>query len=252
MRFGKHPPRFDARAMRGALATSQFLSGLGSPPPSSNDYIRAVTNVVGPYWGMLGNDLYGCCVEADAGHQLMLRTANTGGMGLPTTDDVLALYTELTGFDKDNPATDLGTSESDACEYLTKTGFLNFKSAGTARIDDRNLDHIRWATQIFGACRIGIRCPSYMMDQFNAGATWDVAPGTMTNDGHDVPLVGYAGDLFYCVSWGKVQAMTKAFALACIDEAHAELYPDWVTSQGTAPSGLDLAAMEARLKELAS
>src|SRR5271166_3827704 len=98
LKFGRKPAVHTERTRKSEKTMSIYLDTLGSPPVVSNDYIGAVTKQSPSGWGMMGNDQYGCCVEADDGHYLMLRTANSGSIVIPTTDQILKLYSAETGF----------------------------------------------------------------------------------------------------------------------------------------------------------
>lgn len=254
MKLGRKPPVHTRRTMRSALILSRYLDPLGAAPADSNDYVSAVNKAVNGDWGMMGNDQWGDCVEADTGHSLMLRTANTGTIVIPTTQDIEALYTAVTGFNPNDPNTDQGTDETTMCQYMETTGLLGHKSDGTAMVDTTNLDHVKWSMQLFGALRLGMNVPDYCMDQFNSGKPWDVVGDPQSANiegGHDVPLVKYDSGMFYVVTWGKIQAMTPNFFKAFVDEAHAEVYADWIKSTGVSPSGFGLDALLSDLKGLA-
>src|ERR1700680_619561 len=254
LKLGRKPAVRTLKTVRSAIAVAKHLDALGTPPPASYDFMTAVDQATGGDWGMFGNDQYGCCVWADTAHQLMLRTANTGTIVQPTTEDVLATYAARTGFTPDDPNTDLGDDETGAGYYLVSTGFLGHKADAVGAVDPRNLDHLRWVIHLFGSSRIGFHVPQYAMEQCAQGKPWDVNPlGDQTIvGGHDVPLVHYMGDAFYAATWGKIQVVTIPFLAKWCDEAHVELFADWIRTQGTAPSALDLASLESRLKEVAS
>jgi intein/homing endonuclease len=190
------------------------------------------------------------CVCADTAHTLMLRTANAGTIVVPTDDDVLKLYEAVGGYKPGDSSTDQGCVEAEMCEYLERSGFLGHKADAVGAVDPQNLDHLRWTIQLFGSCRIGVELPQSAMDQFDAGKPWDVSGDGKILGGHDVPLVKYAGDTFYCVTWGRLQPVMPDFILKYSDEAHIELFADWMRQQGTAPSGFDLADLAGKLAEL--
>lgn len=251
MKLGRKPATFTARALRGAARMSAHLSPLGAPPAASNDYVAAVAAQSQGGWGTFLNDRIGDCVCADTAHTLMLRTANASSIVVPTDDDVLKLY-EHFGYDPGDSSTDRGVNESDMCDYLGQTGFLGHKSDANARVDQTNLDHLKWSIQLFGSCRIGIYVTQGAMDQFSSGHPWDFDPSLDLTvlGGHDVPLVRYEGDTFYCVTWGALQEVTPSFLQHYCEEAHVELFADWIRSQGTAPPGLDMAALALDLIDL--
>lgn len=255
MKFGRKPAVHTRRSFRSGLVIAYHLNQLGAPPDEA-DWTPAVDKATGGDWGVLGNDQYGCCVEADEAHALMLRTANTGTIVRPTEQDVLALYTAETGFDPKRPETDQGTDELSACQWMETTGFLGHRASAIGAVDPLNFDHLRWCIQLFGYARTGFAVPDYAEDQFNRGQPWDVeAPGPSGPNivgGHDVPFVKYDQELFYCVTWGKLQAVTRAFVEQFFEEAHALLFDDWIKQGGLAPSDLDQRALLEDLHEVSS
>jgi hypothetical protein len=246
LKFGRLPAVRTPRTEALGRAMARALEPLGAPPAQSNDYYSPVERQVGGSggWGMLGNDQWGDCVEADEGHYLMLRTANAGTMVVPTADQVLALYSAETGFNPSDPNTDQGTNEASDCAFMVSTGFLDHKAAATGPIDYTNLNNMRWAIQLFGACKIGFNIQQAQVDQFNSGNDWGYVSGSQTVGGHDVPLVAYYTDgSFDAISWGRRVHCAPSFvatASGLIDEAHALIFPDWIEANGAAPSGFDL------------
>lgn len=254
LKLGRKPAVFTRRSLLSALIIQRHLAGLGRPPANSADYTTAVEKVVGgsSRWGMMGNDQYGDCVEADEGHYLMLRTANAATIVIPTEQDVLGLYTAETGFNPSDPNTDEGTDETSDCEYMVSTGLLGHKATQTGSVDPTNFDLMRWCIQLFGACKIGINVPQSAMDQFNAGQPW----GQVENDGgivggHDVPLVRYYADgSFDCITWGTRHRILPSFLspkAGYLEEAHVLLFPDFITATGNTPAGFNLIMLLADL-----
>lgn len=233
----------------------QALSTLGKPPAVSSDYVSAVTKQSPAGWGVLLNNEIGDCVPADSGHQLMLRTANAGNIVIPTDDDILALYEAVGGYVPGDPNTDQGCAEEAMCQYLVTNGLCGHKLSATAPIDPTNLDHIRWAVQLFGACRMGIFVDERMEDQFSDHQAWDQAadPNDPNAGGHDVPVVKFDSEYAYVVTWGALQPVTWSLmaSSAFLEEAHGEISKDWIRAGGTAPSGFDLEALLADLQGLA-
>lgn len=230
--------------MLGGFALVRALDPLGIPPPVSDDYVKAVNAQTAGDWGMYLNDSLGDCVIADCAHQVMLHTANAGKIVLPTDADALATYEAVGGYNPADPSTDQGCDESAACAYMQSTGIAGQKSAGSGMIDPSNLDHIRWTVQLFGACRLGISVTDDMMQQFSAGEPWVELTGNVEG-GHDVPIVQYDMQFAYVVTWRKLQPV--AWSLVAngqwLDEAHGEVWPDFLNASGLAPSGFNLAQL---------
>lgn len=251
MKLGRKPVRFTEKTRRSLALMTDHLNTLGAPPAASNDYVKAVDAVVNGNWGMLGNDQYGDCVEADCGHMLMLRTANTGTIVIPTDQAILALYGAVTGFSPGDPNSDNGTDETSMCEYMKTTGLLGHQSTATGMITPGNLDHIKWCVQMFGGCRIGFNVPSFIMGE-GPDKPWDLNPSADNTivGGHDVPIVHYDSELFYVVTWGRIQPVTPAFIQAFNEEAHAELYTDWIDAMGVSPAGFNAGQLAQSLTEI--
>ena len=74
------------------------------------------------------------------------------------------------------------------------------------------------------------------------------APGSW--GGHAVIIGAYDNNTLTCITWGAPKKMTWSFWDAYCDEAYALLSPDWATGQKAAPSGFDLAALQADLKQV--
>lgn len=251
-KLGKKRAQVDRHSFAKARLLSDTLTQLGKPPAASEDWTVQVHKQMGSeHWGMMGNDQYGDCTCADSGHQLMLRTANTGTMVQPSTQDVLDLYTGITGFDPNDPSTDRGAVEMLVIRYLEVKGLLGHHVEAAANLNPKNLDHVKWTIQMYGACRIGVGLPTNAEEQFEDGHVWELVPGTGIEGGHDVPLVKYTPDgLLWCVTWDKLQPLTEEWYLAYVDEAHAELAGDFLLSTGLSPAGYDHQQMVAGLRQV--
>lgn len=252
---GRRPALHTRRTMQSALALHRALAPLGKPPTVSSDYVSAVT-AAGGWGGVMGNDQVGDCTIADCGHQVVLHTANVGPAVVPTTAQCLAVYSAISGYTPADEASDTGCDETTVCGYMVSTGLAGQKSAGSGMVDPANLDHLRWSTQIFGACRLGIVVDQAMEEAFSAGQPWEKAAAS--NDpnagGHDVPIVKYDAEWAYVVTWGRLQAVAWALVAQSdfLQEGHCEAWPDFVRSGGTAPSGFDLSQLLAELPQIVS
>jgi hypothetical protein len=244
--LGRQPAHFNKQAMQSAVIMDAALRPLGPPPAASRDYLAAVTVP----WGMLLNDELGCCVCSDTGHGLMLRTSNsTKATVIPADADIRKLY-EVFGYVPGEEDTDNGCNESDMCHYLVQNGFLEHKANATGRVEPLHTDNLKWCVELFGTCRLGVNLPKSAMDQNAAGQVWEVKGDDTIIGGHDVPLVNYKGDRLFCVTWGGLQEMTIDWAKKYIDEAHSELFYDWIMEQGTSPGGFSLDNLSERLRAI--
>lgn len=245
LKLGKQPARHDPRD----LLLEHYLTPVLPKVPAAFGHEGAITD-----WQMLGNDSYGDCVFAGAAHETMLWNAE-GGRAVGFTDSaVLADYAAVTGFDPADPSTDRGTDVRQALSYRRKTGVVDangkrHKIGAFVALEPGNYEHLLTALYLFGAVGIGIQFPVSAMDQFNRGRPWSVVSGASIDGGHYIPLVARRHRHLDCVSWGRVQPMTKGFYERYTDESYALLSPEMLAA-GHSPEGFDLAALTADLRAL--
>lgn len=246
MKLGKLPAREGAVSFRFA----QYANAVKLPtPPRTFGHEAAV----GPSWGMLGNDDYGCCVPAGAAHETMLWGHEGGKVPSFTPDNVLADYAAVTGFDPSKPDTDQGTDMSAFAAFRRKTGVVDatdqrHKIAAYLALEPGNLTELYQAAWLFGAVGIGIEFPGSAMAQFDAGKPWTVVRGASIEGGHYVPLVARRQYL-EVVTWGKVQRVSTTFLGHYCDEALAYVSAEALTA-GKSPEGFDYATLLADLAKL--
>ena len=216
-------------------------------PPATVDY-----SGFGPV-GMLGNDTVGDCVFAADGH--IVEQATFFGQGseyVVSTEQALAAYSQVTGYNPADPNTDQGALVQDGLDYLRKTGFGGHKIAAFAQVDVKNITEVKNAIAEFGSVDIGFNFPDSAMTQFNAGKPWDVVAGARIEGGHCVTVVGYTDAYLTVCTWGKsTQKMTYAFWNKYVEEAWALVSQDWWNAAtGKDPEGVDLAALGAQWSAL--
>lgn len=244
-KLGKTPARKDAVKLKLSL----FGAKLATPPAKYEHYDLEAAD-----WGMLGNDQYGDCVWAGSGHEYMLWNKEADKTVMFTTDNVLAAYTAVTGFNPKDPDTDQGTDMELAAKYRRKTGVVD--STGTHHkvgaylaIEAQNRTELKQAVSTFSAVGIGIQVPESAQTQFSEGKPWTVVKNSPIEGGHYVPVVGYDSKYVYVVTWGQVQKMAWAFFDKYNDEGIAYLSNEMLTN-GKSIDGFDLASLTNILKEL--
>lgn len=206
-------------------------------------------------WGMMGNGPdtlngqpfsgAGCCVVATAGHFIKMWTANTGNPIAPTTDQVIGVYSALTGF---NPATgenDTGLDEQTFLDYWKSTGIpctdsngntTVHKILGYASVDVSNILLLNQATWIFEGLFCGIQCPESAEEDTS---NWIEVPGSPIVGGHGVPRVGMGRDGGHFVSWGLSIPHDNQFLVSNLDEAYVVVSEDQLNLQGKNVPGFD-------------
>lgn len=243
-KLGKQRPKIDSRTLQfGAYLTPSL-----APPPPSVDYTKPVTA-----WPMMGNDNYGDCTCAAAGHMIEQWTANTGKEVILTDPQILKAYNY---FAHNNP--DAGANMLDVLNYWRKTGIGHDKITAYAQLEPQNDIQLKDAVSIFGGCYIGLALPNFAVPPNTdlltvpwivpgTGPTGNAAPNP--NNGHCVPAVAYDQRFIYVVTWGAIKTMTWNFYDAYADEAFAVLSSDWINKKvGTSPSGFNMAALQADLE----
>ena len=243
VQLGRNKPYSETEKPR--LSLDKYLTA--SVPPAVVDYASEVAS-----WPMYGNDTIGDCTCACVGHQIQAWTRYTGAEVTVPQEDIIQLYSAVSGYDPATGANDTGATCQDVLTYWRKSGVpvAGHKILAFAQLTD--LSKVKDALCVFGSVYLGIQFPQSATDQFNADEPWDVVQGSPIEGGHAIPLQ-YAGTgscPYQVVTWGKLQGMTQAFLDAYCEEAWVIVTDDWLEKNGHTPEGLDLAQLGADLSQL--
>ena len=243
-KLGKQRPQIDSRTLQfGAYLTKALPA-----PPVSVDFTKPVKQ-----WPMMGNDNYGDCTCAAAGHMIEEWTANTGAVNILSDTEILKAYNHFA-----HGNADAGANMLSVLKYWRKTGIGNDKIMAFAQLEPRNDVQLRDAVSLFGSAYIGLALPDFAVPPGvdflsipwivpGKGPVGGAAPNP--NHGHCVPAVAYDHRFIYVVTWGAIKTMSWQFYDAYADEAFAVLSPDWINKKvGTSPSGFDMAALTEDLR----
>lgn len=224
---------------RASLALGPRLDTAVLPNPVTVDWLSQVGT-----WPMYGNSEWGDCVWAMAGHALEAWSTYGAGATVTVTEQaVLKGYSDVTGFNPNDPNTDQGTVIQDALDYWRKTGIGGHKILAFAKVDVSKPDQVKAALNVFGALLVGIDFPAVAMDQFNAGKPWDAVSQDGGIEGGHAIHVGHddtSTTRYRLTTWGAVQGMTQAFWDRYVSEAWVAISPEWLDVNGHNPEGLDL------------
>ena len=207
-------------------------------------------------WGMLGNDQYGDCAEAGILHMIQAQSANTGNPLHATTDQALALYTAVTGFNPNDPDSDQGTVLTDLLSYVKTNGVemtdatgktVTVEVVGSASLDISSIAQMRYGTYVLGGSYLGINCPQQCEDDTN---NWNFASGLPIAGGHCIPRLGEGADGGQIISWGLKIPASNGFLLSYLDEGYCLITKAWLNAQNQSPTGLDLNALLAAQKAI--
>lgn len=246
-KLGKRAPVHDPRTLR----LGAYLTRTIAPPPVSRDWSGTIAN-----WGMMGNDAYGDCTCAAAGHMILDWTLEAAGAEVVIPDaDILKFYNHFA-----HGVADAGANMLDVLKYWRKHGLDSHKITAFAALQPRSHVEAMDAVNLFDGLYIGVALPDSVVPQGGdwLAIPWQVPPGGPVgnaapnpNNGHCIPAVGYDQHNLYIVTWGALKAMSWEFYDAYSDESYATLSPDFLKN-GQAPSGFDLAALLADLQAVTS
>lgn len=246
LKLGRLPKKLHPKTLRFA----DYLKADAPPAPPAKTYWEY--KIPEAAWGMFGNDQIGDCTCACIAHMLMLVTAHTGKIVVPTLQDVISAYSAVSGYNPETGANDNGAAITDVLNYWKTTGLAGHKMLGWAEIDPANQVQLEQAIYLFGGVDCGFNVPSSAMGQFEAGQPWEVVPNSPIEGGHSVPIFGYGSQGKTCVTWAKLQQMSNAFYAGYFDECYAIITEDWINqASGLAPNNLNLDALEKDLQLIA-
>jgi hypothetical protein len=207
--------------------------------PQSQDWYSSVAE-----FGMLRNDICGCCVIAGIGHMTQQESIYAEvPAALMTDEEAESQYATLSGYNPMDPSTDVGLYEGDAGRHWMTLGFTVGgsldKIVGFADCDVRELDEVKYSVLLTGNAMLGIMLPRAAEERLDL---WDVP--TNRDDAeligaHCVPVMGWDKDHWYVVSWGQLVPCTNAFIAKYLLEAHVTLTHRWMNAKGTTPAGFE-------------
>ena len=244
-KLGKRPPVLDGRT----LAFAKYVVQAPGPAPASVNYGNKVTT-----WPMYGNDQYGDCTCAAAGHMIENWSANAKTQVTPPLASVISFYEHFVGAP---PPPDAGCDMLSVLKYWRKSGLDRHEILAFASVSLNNQLEASQAVYLLGSLYVGVALPNFCVRGNMLATPWVVPAGGPTGDaapnpenGHCIPAVGYDTTNLYVVTWGEVKTMSWGFYFAYADEAFAVLSGDWMEADGLAPPGFDLATLRADLAKL--
>jgi len=171
MRLGKLPKKTDRRTLK----LSRYLPKLPTPMVSVDHASKLPANI-----GMMGNDAYGDCTCAAAGHMIQSWSAYADGLKTPPDADILAAYKIVS-------PNDTGAYLLDVLNLWHNTGIGVDKIEGFVETATADLIQAKIAIEYFGSVYIGMSLPDT-----NTFGPWDVINPTWKPNpynGHAVNLM---------------------------------------------------------------
>jgi hypothetical protein len=206
-------------------------------------------------WGMLGNDRVGDCVPAGMAHEVMGFNRLAGH---PVTFDeasVLRTYTDVGGYNPNDPSTDQGCDVRAAHAYWQTEGIVD--SAGARHkigayvfLTPGDYVQLMQAAYLFEFVGIGVTITRAQQEQFQAGLPWEYVPGSPVEGGHYVVPTGRASLTDNgLLTWGKRWSFTRPFYEKQCDEAIVAVTSEELAN-GVNRRGLNLDALNQALQEV--
>lgn len=245
---GKLDPKFNSKT----LSFASYRSSSMLPSPASKVYREYKVPSIAKQ--MFGNDEIGDCTCAGLANLRILFTSHTGKISIPTLQQVVSLYSAITGYIPGNESTDNGAAMTDVLNYWQTKGFVGNKILGWAQIDHTNETDRQLAVDLFGATYVGVQLPASAQDQFIEGQEchFEVISGSPIEGGHCIIHPGYGATGGAYVTWANwfVKAST-AWEQTYIDEEYVVITQDWINQvTKKTPGGLDLVTLQQDLKAL--
>jgi hypothetical protein len=221
-------------------------------PPVSTNNRAAVSD-----WNVLANDKCGCCVVAAMMHGNQAISANANIEIVPDPNSCVDQYTKIgiatsgQGYDPATGANDNGLNISDAAKYWMKEGIwytpiVSGKVIGQAIINVADEILLKYAIDQFCGVLAGVDLPTTAEGEFDQKVPWALTVGQAGGwGGHGIWIIDYDPTYLYCVTWGKIQAMTWEWLRCYCDELVVILDPQWISKKTqTSPLNVTLTTLE--------
>lgn len=237
MQLGKHPKKTDRRT----LQLSRYLDTRKLPvPPNKIDHASRLPAKL----GVMGNDKYGDCTFAAAGHMVQSWSVYADYPIQTISDkDILDGYFQLSPNDQ-------GCYMLDVLNYWRKTGIGGDHIEAFVETAAASITQAQLAIQYFGNLYIGMGLPDT-----NTFGPWDVKKPTWPANpanGHAVCLIGYDNtkEVFKVATWGEIWDMSFDWYKKYVDESYAILNDLSLNATGLSPEGFDLKALQIDLTHI--
>lgn len=263
-----------ARHLVGGSVSAPSLPKLGARPAETRpgqprlDGLRMMTtraapavlnrSHINPSPIMADNDMIGDCTSAGLANSIRAVSALNGFQTAVTASDAIRFYSESTGYNPADPATDQGGIEVDVLACAARDGYaladqLLYPLWGSIEPQDRN--GVALACAALGPVYLGVELA--IADQAGMGGLWDIETPDSWGDrtpgswgGHCLLLWGYAGlcddDIVTLLTWGTRQRATWRWLRSRMREAHGLLWPQLATPLPGFLSVADLDTIRAR------
>ncbi len=177
------------------------------PLPMATPPLPAWSRVTGAQRVTGGNLIYGSCVPTACCNAVVNAEARKGHLIRVPNSEALRVYSAVTGFNPDDPATDQGTDPEVMWQWWQNNEIAGYKLKSALPIDPQNEAVLRKAIEVFPAVAIVM---ALALEQQNQVAFMPVGtPGSWGY--HCTANDGFDGSYTWGSSWGHAQAMDRSF-----------------------------------------
>lgn len=203
---------------------------------------------------ILGNADYGCCVEASVCHFLQELGLYLKQPVTPTTDECLAAYSAVTGFNENDPTTDQGTAmlgKGGMVEYWQTHGIkvggqLN-KCGPVAQVNFKNPAELQTAIYLFGFVFMGGQ-----LSQANVDSPFMWLAGSPKIGGHEFLFTGFERTehavRYDILTWDGMWRTDDIWVNSSVDEALVVFDAAFFDARKVSPGGIDIASLQEDMK----
>jgi hypothetical protein len=203
-------------------------------------------------WGMLGNNQIGDCMIAALYHADESFYLRRGLQPYPyQSPECVLLYSQITGYNPNDPSTDQGTDPSVAMAWWRDKGLPGHKILGFGQLPGSS-PHIRRAIWEFGAVIFALALPDDWQSMVGPDGVAHFAGSTPgdPNNGHAIVANQFDSSGFGIVTWGEEGTQDNAFTQACLEQVFVPLSSEALNQAGVGPAGFNLAQMRQDLPAL--
>jgi hypothetical protein len=257
---GKLPPRHDPRVVHyGAMR-----SALGASIPTIPDNIDWMKGIDRDALGTLGNapdpefpnePMVGDCGVVGMFRFIQAESYKLKGeflSGTVLTPCAYQAYSEITGWNANDPSSDTGINLQDGLTYWMNKGIplpngTRHKIVGFFKVDFTNDAELREVIAVCGGAYVGQDIPD-AWDSAGPGSVWSVeGPGT---GGHCTDIMSYGPSFYDMESWAMRFQETIEAKNTYMDEAWAVISPTWANATGQTPFNMSLNDVHAAMAAL--
>jgi len=245
-------PRHDHRTLqlgKYLMRAYQFNNPNTLPPvPDTFDWSLPVKSLQ-----MWDNDTVGNCTCAAFANALAVWAANTGKEFHITTADVLAMYSEISGYIPGDETTDTGCDPLDVLNYLRTTGLAGHKIGAFLSVNPLLPQELRIASYLGMGIYTSVELPLSAQIQ----SMWDVVGNESESaqagswGGHEVwsPARDITG-IETVLTWATRVRMSPAFAAKYASMRYVIISQDQLNGVGQTPYNINLDQLKADLQQV--